>query len=341
MKPRSDRNARRAKLPRSGRGDAAATSPPRSAERDAPHAAARHAVRPPRIWVYIDAVARHGSIRKAADALHIASSALNRRVLDLEHELGTTLFERLSRGVRLTAAGEVFLGYVRRSLSDLTLVGSQIEQLRGLVRGRVRVAATESMAGDFLPRAIARFQSTHPWVNFEVTVGAPHGLAALLHDDTVDLVLTHVAAEGSDISVLAARKEPFCALVSPGHALAARTSLRLRDCMAYPIALGDASLAGRALVERALSRSSQRLEPKVVSNSVELMKAYARMSDAVCFQFRVGGSRDVAAEEMVAIPLADAALQGGQLILAARSGRVLPVAAAAFAEELRSLIDGQ
>src|SRR5579871_6090118 len=136
-------------------------------------AVSRHAIRPPRVWLYIDAVARHGSIRKAAEALHIASSALNRRILDVELELGTSLFERLARGVRLTAAGEMYVGYVRRSLSELALVGSRIEQLRGLVRGRVRVAATESMAGELVPSAVARFQRAHPGVRFQVTIGAP------------------------------------------------------------------------------------------------------------------------------------------------------------------------
>jgi hypothetical protein len=80
------------------------------------------------------------------------------------------------------------------------------------------------------------------------------------------------------------------------------------------------------------------LEPALVSNSVELMKAYAQMRDAVCFQFRVGGLRDVNSGDMVAIPLADATFQGAQLILAARRGRVLPVAAATFAEEMKTLI---
>jgi Bacterial regulatory helix-turn-helix protein, lysR family len=96
-------------------------------------ATARKRLRPPRLLTYVDAVARHGSIRKAADALSVASSALNRQILDLETDLGTALFERLPRGVRLTAAGEVFLAYARQAISELKAVESQVEQLRGLV----------------------------------------------------------------------------------------------------------------------------------------------------------------------------------------------------------------
>ena len=111
----------------------------------------RKRLRPPRLLTYVDAVARHGSIRKAADALNVASSALNRQILDLETDLGAALFERLPRGVRLTAAGEVFLAYARQAISELKAVESQVEQLRGLVRGQVGIAAVESVAGELLP----------------------------------------------------------------------------------------------------------------------------------------------------------------------------------------------
>ena len=76
-------------------------------------------IRAPRLYLYFDAVVRHGSIRRAAETLRIASSALNRRILDLEEEIGTILFDRLQGGVRLTAAGETFAAHVRRTLSDL------------------------------------------------------------------------------------------------------------------------------------------------------------------------------------------------------------------------------
>ena len=131
-------------------------------------AAGKKRLRPPRLLIYVDAVARHGSIRKAADALNVASSALNRQILDLEQDLGSALFERLPRGVRLTAAGEIFLAYARQAISELKAVELQVEQLRGLVRGHVSVAAVELVASELLPAAISRFQAAHPNVRFDV-----------------------------------------------------------------------------------------------------------------------------------------------------------------------------
>ena len=78
------------------------------------------------------------------------------------------------------------------------------------------------------------------------------------------------------------------------------------------------------------------LDPRLVSNSVEAMKAFARMNRGVCFQFRKLGKASVPPGDMVALPLVDAPLLQAKLILATRRGRVLPIAAAAFVESLRA-----
>src|SRR6202163_4429341 len=173
-------------------------------------AVAPHKLRPPRLLTYVDAVARHGSIRKAADALNVASSALNRQILDLEWDLGSALFERLPRGVRLTAAGEVFLAYARQAISELKAVESQVEQLRGMVRGQVSVAAVESVAGELLPAAISQFQATHPNVRFIVRIGAPEELVEALVADQVDLILTHDAPRRKAVAVAAVARQAPC-----------------------------------------------------------------------------------------------------------------------------------
>jgi DNA-binding transcriptional LysR family regulator len=296
----------------------------------------RSRLRPPRVLSYVDAVARYGSIRKAADALNVASSALNRQIIDLETDLGAALFERLPRGVRVTSAGEAFLVYARMVISELKAVESRIEQLRGLVRGQVSVAAAESVAGEFLPAAITRFQATHPYVRFHVRIGAPEELAAALADDQVDLILTHEMPRKKDIAVIAVARQALCAMVVPDHPLARLDELRLRDCLAYPLALADATLAGRGLIEQVLARASFDLDPRLVSNSVEAMKAFAHMNRGVCFQFRNPGKALIPPGDMIALPLVDPPLLQARLLLATRRSRVLPVAAAAFVEQMKS-----
>lgn len=298
----------------------------------APAAPAAARLRPPRIFLYVDAVARHGSIRKAADALHVVSSALNRRILDLEEELGTSLFERLPRGVRPTAAGELYLAYVRRSLRELSALGAQIEGLRGMVRGRVRVAVAESVTSQLLPSAIAQFQAQHPGVSFHVWMDGPKPLLEALLTDNADLILTHDFSAHPDTVVMAHVNQPLCALVPPGHPLAGRSSLHLSDCLAYPVALPDVTLAARKVLDRVLVRRALTVDPALESNSVELAKIFARWNNVVCFHFKVGPRSE--ASGLIEIPLEDAGLSESQLYLVVRRSRTLPVAAAAFAHQL-------
>lgn len=297
-------------------------------------------VHPPALLVYLDAVARAGSIRKAAEGLHVASTALNRRILNLEEELGIPLFERLTHGVRLTAAGEIFMGYVRNSLSDLGSAVSQIEQLRGLVRGEVQVAAAESVTADLLPAAMAHFRTRHPGVRFRVRSGGTESLVKQLMDDAVDLLLAHDPPGDDGLQSLAEWPQSLCALMRPDHPLAGRPWLRLADCAAYPVALGEEGFGGRRLIDRAQDASRLKLDVALVASSVQGMVAFTRQTGAVSFQFDVGARPELRQGGLVAIPLSDRAFAGTKLVLAIRRGRRLPIAALRFAEVLRPLVHG-
>lgn len=102
---------------------------------------------------YFTAVARHGSIREAADDLHIAQSALSRQIHKLEEELGVPLLQRHPRGITLTSAGEIFLRYARSSLSQVEKVRSELDALKGLRRGTIVIHAIESLVPHLLLRA--------------------------------------------------------------------------------------------------------------------------------------------------------------------------------------------
>jgi DNA-binding transcriptional LysR family regulator len=137
--------------------------------------------------------------------------------------------------------------------------------------------------------------------------------------------------------LLAEVPQPLCALVTPEHPLSSRSSLRLRDCAPFPLAMPDETLAARALIDTALRRGSIRFEPALVSNSIETTKMFARTANGICFSFKIGKKPD--ASGMIAIPLSDPELAEARLRLCTRRGRVLPVAAAAFAEQLTTMFE--
>ena len=288
----------------------------------------------PRHFVYLDAVARAGSIRKAADALHVASTALNRKILEIEESVGTPLFERLPRGVRLTAAGEVVIAAIRRSMADLRSAESQIEQLRGLVRGTVRIGCAESVATDLIPRTIASYQQAHPGVQFLIVSSVTNKLVASLMDDDIELVLVHDPEPSQALRVISAVAQPLCAMVRPDHPLATHKTIRLADCQKYPVALGDRSFGSRRLLDGVMAQSRIALQVAIEASTVQTLKEFTRQTGAISFQFEIGTLADTRRGELVAIPLSDRALRQSRLVLAARATRMLPIAALSFVEAL-------
>jgi DNA-binding transcriptional LysR family regulator len=295
-------------------------------------------LRPPRAYVYLDTVARAGSIRKAAEQLHVAATALNRKIKETEDALGTPLFERLPRGVRLTAAGEVMVAAVRRSMADVRAAISHIEHLRGEVRGTVRLGCAESVGADLIPAAIAHYQQTHPAVQFQMASGVTANLVTSLLQDLVDLILVHDPQPSNQIKVLASVRQPLCAMVRPDHPLAGHAQLRLTDCQKYPVALGNATFGSRQLIDAIVASSSISLKVVLEASTVQSLKEFTRQTGAVSFQYLIGTRRDVQRGELIAIPLVDRSLAQTRLVLAARTGRMMPIASQSFATLLEQTL---
>lgn len=281
---------------------------------------------------YVDEVARVGSIRQAADRLHIAPSAVNRRILDLEAELGTPLFERLPRGVRLTTAGELFVAYIRSRAAQLEQVRSEIEDLQGLRRGNVKLVASQALASVFLPKAVADFRTSHPLVDVQVRFGDHLQALQSLRNFETDLALVFNLAPDADIERIAEIEQKLVATMHRSHPLAQRTDLRLRDCVDYPLVLPVREIGGRQLLDQFLARSSIKLRPVVESNSFEFLRGYLRYEQAISFQIAIGAV--IQGDELVARDITDRGFPRGQLVLASLRTRQLPVISHAFAADL-------
>jgi DNA-binding transcriptional LysR family regulator len=293
-----------------------------------------------RLLRYVDEVARVGSIRQAAERLHVAPSAVNRRIQDIEDELGTPVFERLPRGMRLTAAGELFVRYIRGRAADLERVRSEIEELQGLRRGSVRLVASQALAPRFLPGVISDFRKTHPLVAFDIHIGDHVQAAGALRSFATDLALVFNLAPEADIQRAIVVEQKLMAILHARHPLAAgsASSLRLRDCAEYPVVLPNRDTGGRQLLERFLARSSTKLNGMVESNSFEFLRGCLEDRRSISFQMAIGAALDDG--HIVARDIEDRGFPRGELVLASLRGRRLPVIAYAFAEFLRKSLAG-
>src|SRR5262245_44432496 len=122
----------------------------------------------------VEAVARHRHFTRASDELHIAQSALSHQIKRLERELGTPLFDRTSRRVSPTEAGEAIAARARTILAEVDLARQEVDELRGVLRGRIWIGALRPAGGLDVPGLLAGFTQAHPGVE----VGLREGIAA-------------------------------------------------------------------------------------------------------------------------------------------------------------------
>jgi len=283
---------------------------------------------------YVDAVARAGSIRKAAETLAITSTALNRRILDMEQELGVQIFERFPRGVRLSAAGEILIHYIRAQLSDMERVRGQIADLSGERRGHISIACSQALLPYFLPEQISHYRAAHPAVTFSTLLRDRAAAEQALAELSADLALVFEPVRLMEFQILLTIRQPVHAVMRDTHTLAKKKKLRLRECLSYPVALPTAAYGVRHLLEAAVRRTSLDLEPVVESDSFEFLRYHALAEDILSFQIPIGLPTLPDQSGLTSRPLDEQDVPPGLLYFGQLRGRTLPVAAARFAQQM-------
>jgi DNA-binding transcriptional LysR family regulator len=288
-----------------------------------------------RILTYVDEVARTGSIRKAAERLNVTASAVNRRIVDLEDELGAPLFDRRPRGVQLTAAGEVFVHYLRGNQGEVERMKSHIEDLKGLRRGTVRIACSQALALDFLPRQISAFRKKHPLVSFEVKVADHQWAMAALAAYEVELVLVFRPSYMANFRPLMTVEQQIVAVMAKNHPLAAKKKLRLSDCAQYPVAMPDRSIGGRQLLDEFSARTGLTFKVAAESNSFEMLRGLVVHGGLLSFQIAIGTPPASNKLGIIARRIDGRDVASANLVFGHLRGRNLPIATTVFAEALR------
>lgn len=287
---------------------------------------------------YFCEVARSGSIREAADRLHIATSAISRQIAQLEEELGETLFERHARGITLTPAGAIAQEHFREMLLRVDLISDQLSELKGLRRGRVRIATVEGAVAYLLARAIADFHCVYPGVTLEITMaGTSEAVDAVLQDEA-DLFIAFNVPPNADISIVAQIAEPLYAVVGPAHVLWDAESCTLRQIANMPFGYLTEAHGIRRLLDQALHSLGVVPRPALVSNSIEALKAFARRAGGITFLPRFAAQREIEAGELCLVPVLEADLITALVMIGVHRGRRVSRATQELSQRIKDLL---
>ena len=204
----------------------------------------------PKALRYLAAVAQLGSVQAAAREVSISASAIDRQILMLEEDMGVPLFERLPRGMRLTAAGELLLALSQRWKTDLNRTLSDVKQLQGVSQGQLRLAAMDSHVNGFLPGFIHRVAQEHPGIVLEVDVVSTDEAVRCLTEGAVDLAIAFNLKPQRELHLVWTADLPLGCVAAIGHALAASRQVTFKEVAAWPLAVQSHALAIRRYLER-------------------------------------------------------------------------------------------
>jgi DNA-binding transcriptional LysR family regulator len=221
---------------------------------------------------YVEAVARHRHFTRAAEELHVAQSALSHQVRRLEAELGTELFERTSRRVAATEAGEAVAARARRILAEVDGARDEIDELQGVIRGRISIGALLTAGEIDFPRLVAKFSESHPGIEVGFREGTAGDMLRYLAEDEVDVAFAMLAGEPpEDLVVERLSEDELVAVFAPGAAPPKR-SVRAVDLRRKAIVAPRSGSAIKQALDEYFARAGEPLRVSLESGEPFLLR---------------------------------------------------------------------
>ena len=162
----------------------------------------------------------YGSFTKAAEILNYSQSGISRMISDLEKEWGLSLLERSKAGVRLTSDGSRILPYAKNLCSEYKKLLIEVDDLRGIQSGIIRIGTFSSVATHRLPQVIKKFQEDYPGIEYELLLGDYTEIEEWIMQGRVDCGFTILPVR-PELDVTVFEKDRFLAVLPQGHPLAA------------------------------------------------------------------------------------------------------------------------
>lgn len=211
---------------------------------------------------YLVAVAEEANFTRAADQVHVSQSGISAQIRQLERDLGAELFDRSRRSVALTAAGEAAVGHARAVLAAAAALRQAVDEVNGLVRGRLTVGMVTACTVEPLFEALAAFHLAYPGIEIALSEDRSDRLVEHVRDGLADLALIGAAGELPDgVNGQIVISESLVAAVPAGHPLASRSQVDLGELAGYPVISMPAGTGVRAVFDQACADNG--LQPDI------------------------------------------------------------------------------
>ncbi len=278
-------------------------------------------------WFVVLAETEH--VTDAAAELHVAQPTLSRALARLESRMGTALFDRVHRRLRLNQYGEILLEHARRAITEIESADARVSALRDPDTGTVRLAFLHSQATWFVPDLLRRFRIQAPGVRFDLHQGAGHALSDRVLEGQSDYAITSPRPDAPGFTWHVLYSERLCLAVAQDHRLARRARMRLADAAGEPFVRLAEGFGMRHLADELCARAG--ISPPTVFEATEIPTMEALVGAGFGVAIVPMPRPDRAEPTVVYIPLADAGAKR-HIGLAAATDRTLAPAARRFAD---------
>src|SRR6516165_3036936 len=280
------------------------------------------------------AAAQAGSMTRGAERLDISQPAVSKQVRQLERALGTHLFDRVGRRVRLSRAGEVLADYARRLFALAPEAEEAMTDVRAAGRARLAIGASTTIGTYLLPGVLAEFWRRHPRVELLVQIENTKQVHRRLAGHELDLGLTEGPVEEGELDAEVFHQDELVMIAAPGHRLAGRPRVPLSAVREEPFILREPGSGTRAVEERALARLKLPVRVVMALGSTEAIKRVVAAGVGLAVVSRLAVDAECAAGTLAVLPVAGLRI-ARPLHLVRRRGRRDGPALQAFCAVLR------
>lgn len=215
-------------------------------------------------------VAENGSFSVAAERLYLTQPAVSKRIAQLEQQLGTRLFDRVGRRIRLTEAGQALLPRARQVLLDLEDMGRAISNLTGEVSGTLRIGTSHHIGLHRLPPVLRRFSREYPEVKLDIHfIDSEEAWEAVWHGDLEMGVVTLPPQPDPRLQSQVVWDDPLVFMAAPEHPLAREARLELETFTRYSAILPSPVTFTRRIVESLFQERKLDLNISMSTNYLE------------------------------------------------------------------------
>ena len=256
------------------------------------------------------AVAEAGSIGGGAARLYISQPAVSKQLKEFEATLGLSLFDRLPKGVRLTAAGEQLLVYARRISAAENAAEQALAEIRDLHAGKLALGASPTIGNYLLPSLLAEYRRTRPGIEIVLEIANTELIQRKLLDNALDLGLTEGFVQSDELRAEVFAMDQIVVIAAPDHPLAKRTGLTLQQLCHEPCVLREPGSGTRSVIEHMLTqRGLHHATPAMSLGSTEAIKRAVAAGAGISLVSRLAVSSELAAKTLVLLPVEDLQLE--------------------------------